>query len=667
MIIDFNGNLDKDFTKYLDELKQTYGEELTKLNGVSEQNLNFTGFIDNFIDNTSKVVDISINPNANSDTKDVTSLIHNMAEPHCKLLAMNKIFYEMKKKYGIDEAKRWLEGEWIGRSYLHDFPTATFVPYCYAVDLDQLVEKGLFFINKFKTQPAKHLTTFNDHCLEYIGWLSNRQSGAVGLPSYLVYSYWYWKNDIANNFYLKDPEYYRRQCFQKFIYDCNQPYLRVIQSAFTNITIMDRPYLEELFGGREYPDGQFVIDNIDGIIEHQKVFMDVVKETRKHMMATFPVITYSLLYQDGKFVDEDFARWACKENMEWCDGNFYLGKDVTALSSCCRLVNNLEDVHKKKKDLGFINSIGGTSLSIGSVKVNTINLRRIALEAKKQVEGDKAFPDVSTRYIFEEYFLPILKNEVDICVKTLDVVRHIIKRNIEKGLLPNYTYELLKLENQYNTIGIMAMFEAVRDLVGMEEDAFGNVSYSKQGLEIACEILDNINKWKEEYDFDYSVNVEAIPGESAAVKLRKKDDIMFQDAHRENIYSNQWIPLQTKCTIQEKVRLGAILDAKCGGGQISHINVEGNFNNFEQAWQILNYLAKEGVIYSCFNKKISVCESEHAFIGEGPCPICGKPKYDEFTRVVGFLTPSKSYSKERKEEFNNRKWYNISEVEDASK
>lgn len=63
------------------------------------------------------------------------------------------------------------------------------ISYCYAADLDLLVEKGLFFINKFKTEPAKHLTTFNDHCLEYIGWLSNRQSGAVGLPSYLVYSY----------------------------------------------------------------------------------------------------------------------------------------------------------------------------------------------------------------------------------------------------------------------------------------------------------------------------------------------------------------------------------------------------------------------------------------------------------------------------------------------
>lgn len=648
MNIDFNSNLDKDFTEYLDELKANSNKEFSKLNGIDDSNLNFTDFIDNFTQDNSKVVDISINPNANSDTKDITSLIHNMAEPHCKLLAMNKIFYELKKKYGLEQAKKWLYSEWYGRSYLHDFPTASFLPYCYAADLDSLVEKGLFFINKFKTQPAKHLTTFNDHCLEYIGWLSNRQSGAVGLPSYIVYSYWYWKNDVANGFYLKDPEYYRRQCFQKFIYDCNQPYLRVIQSAFTNITIMDKCYLEELFGGREYPDGQFVIDNIEGIIEHQKVFMDVVKETRKHMMATFPVITYSLLYQNGKFVDEDFAKWACKENMEWCDANFYLGSDVTSLSSCCRLVNNLEDVHKKKKSLGFINSIGGTSLSIGSVKVNTINLRRIALECKNKEE-----------------FMTRLHEEVDTCVKTLDVVRHIIKRNIEKGLLPNYTYGLLKLENQYNTIGIMAMYEAVREICGMDEDLFDNVSYTKEGLDFACEILDNINKWKEDYDFDYSINVEAIPGESAAVKLRKKDDLLFPDKHQENIYSNQWIPLQTRCTVKEKVRLGSILDSKCGGGQISHINVSGDFANFEQAWNILNYLAKSGVIYSCFNKKISVCKNEHGYIGDGNCPICGEPKYDEFTRVVGFLTPSKSYSKERKEEFENRKWYNVKRLEDA--
>lgn len=650
MKIDFNNNLDQDFVKKLDYLIEHYGEDLARLNGLSNDNLNFTGFIDNFIDDSSKVVDISINPSANSDTKDVTSLLHDMAEPHCKLLAMNKIFYELKKKYGVDQANKWLEGEWIGETYLHDFPSSTFMPYCYAVDLDQLVEKGLFFINKFKTTPAKHLTTFNDHCLEYLGWLSNRQAGAVGLPSYLVYSYWYWKNDVENNFYLKDPEYYRRQCFQKFIYDCNQPYLRVTQPTFTNITIMDRNYLEELFGGRTYPDGQFVIDNIEGIIEHQKIFMDVVKDIRKSMMFTFPVITYSLLFRDGKFVDEDFAKWCCEENMEWCDGNFYLGSDVTSLSSCCRLINNLEDVHKKKKNLGFINSIGGTSLSIGSVKVNTINLRRIALDAA--CDKDK--------------FMSLLIDRVDTTVKTLDIVRHIIRRNIEKGLLPNYTYELLKLENQYCTIGITAMYEAVREMGGIKVDALGNHYYTEEGLALASEILDKIAELKESYDFDYSLNIEAVPAENANVKLRVKDDMFYPDDHHENIYSNQWIPLQEKCTIQEKIRTASALDNKCGGGQISHINVNGNFNNFDQAWRILNHLGNSGVIYSCFNKKISVCENEHAYIGDGCCPTCGEPKFDEFTRVVGFLTPSKSYSKERKEEFENRRWYTVKEIENAN-
>ena len=68
------------------------------------------------------------------------------------------------------------------------------------------------------------------------------------------------------------------------------------------------------------------------------------------MMFTFPVITYSLLYQNGKFMDEDFARWCSDHNTEWCDANFFVSEDVTSLSSCCRLINNFS------KLTGFINS-----------------------------------------------------------------------------------------------------------------------------------------------------------------------------------------------------------------------------------------------------------------------------------------------------------------------
>jgi hypothetical protein len=82
---------------------------------------------------------------------------------------------------------------------------------------------------------------------------------------------------------------------------------------------MDRNYLTELFGGRTFPNGEYVIDHIDEIIEHQKVFMEVVSETRKNTMMTFPVLTYSLLYQNGRFVDEEFARCGLDRGIDWSD------------------------------------------------------------------------------------------------------------------------------------------------------------------------------------------------------------------------------------------------------------------------------------------------------------------------------------------------------------
>ena len=362
-------NFFKPFTDCLLKLKIKYDSRFEMINGLSNSNLNFTDFIDNFIESAT-VAETTIDANANSTTHDVRTLLSDMVKPHTKLLAYNKIFKTITEKYGEETARKWLEGEWNGSFYLHNSATSSFTPYCYAYDLEKLVNNGLYFINKFKTGAPKHLTTFNDHVLEFISWAANRSSGAVGLPSYLLYSYYFWYKDVKDNFYLKDPEYYRRQCFQKFIYDLNQPYLRVTECAFSNISVMDRNYLTELFGGRQFPNGEFVIDHIEQIIEHQKVFMEVVSKTREETMMTFPVLTYSLLFQNGKFVDEEFARWCNKHNMTWYDSNFYVGNDVTSLSNCCRLISNTSKLD------AFINSVGGTSLSIGSVQVNTINLRR---------------------------------------------------------------------------------------------------------------------------------------------------------------------------------------------------------------------------------------------------------------------------------------------------
>lgn len=642
MSFDIHIKLDNDFTTYLKELLKEYGDDLAKLNGFSKTQLSYTDFIDNFVDKAT-VADASIDGNANVGTKDICSLTSEMSKPHSKLLAFNKIFFEMKKKYGVETAKKWLHDEYVGWYYLHDAASSTYVPYCFAYDIEDLVKRGLYFIDSFNNQPPEHLTTFTDFVGEFVSWTSNRSSGACGLPSFLIYSFYFWKKDVENGYYLLTPEYYRDQEFQRIIYKLNQPYLRVNQSAFTNFSILDASYIEALFGGKEFPDGTFIIDYIDDIVEYEKAFMEVVSEIRSQNMMTFPVLSYSLLRsEDGKFVNEDFAKWCCLHNMTWADSNFFISKDVTSLSNCCRLVSDV-------KNLGYFNSIGGSALEVGSIKVNTINLARIAYASTSK----------------DDYF-NILREKAIVDLEALDVIRHIISRNAEKGLLPNYTKHIMNMSSQYNTIGIVGVYEALQHFGMTYKDEFGYTFYTDEGIDFAKKILATLNEVKDEFaaDKDYSINIEEIPGERAAAVLMEKDKIAYPNEEYElPLYGNQWIPLGVKTTLAEKVKLSATLDKACNGGSIAHINIDHPFTDFDTAWKMLNYVADQGVVYFAFCTRISSCENNHGFYGE-TCPHCGKPKVTTYQRIVGFLTPERTYSKERKAEFRMRDWMELESLSD---
>lgn len=632
--MDITLKLSKDFERCLEDLKKKYGEDFEYINGVHPSQLDFSEFIDNFVDKD--LADASIDPNANANHKDIRSFMTEKAKSEDKLFGLNKIFLTIKKQWGLRTAKQWLEQEFSKGFYLNDSTTASYFPYCWANDLTRLATEGLFFLDHYNHQAPKHLTTYFDDVIEFVSFLSNRQSGAVGLPNVLIWAWYFWKKDVDGGYYMKNPSYYARQQFQKFIYRLNQPFLRIDQSAFTNVSIFDRPYLESLFGGVEFPDGQLAIDHIEDFIEFQKVFMEVVSEIREENMFTYPVLTYSLYYKDGKFQDEEFARWCSNHNIKWSDSNFFVSDNIGILSNCCRLLSDT-----KKLD-AFINSIGGTALSVGSCRVSTINLVRIAYESK----------------LNKKKYLDILRDRVLLDCKALYSMRHVIKRNIEKGLLPNYQDGAVELDKQFCTIGGIGMYE-VMDLFSLiDEDEMGNKSYSDEAVEFATEILDTINEVKDNFECDFTFNLEMIPAENCAGVICAADNLLFEQ-NKYFIYSNQWIPLMEKCTIQEKCRLGSLFDKKCGGGCIAHIDIESRFPNEEAAWDMLNYVASQGVIYFAFTTKISVCADKHAFMGTKTCPTCGKPIADTYARVVGFYTPVSSYQAIRKQEFNQRKWYDV--------
>ena len=626
--------LNKDFENHLEYLSKKYGEDFLFINGLHPSQQDCSEFLNNFIGN-GVLADSTIDPNANASHKDIRSFMTEKGKSQDKLFALNKIFLEIKKKWGLRTAKEWFEQEFSKGFYLNDAASASYYPYCYAVDITKLATEGLFFLKDYNHEAPKHLTTFLDDLIEFVSFLANRQSGAVGLPNILIWAYYFWKKDCETGYYIKNPDYYLRQCFQKLIYRLNQPFLRLDQTAFTNVSIFDRHYIEALFGGVVYPDDTFVIDEVDNLLEFQKVFMEVVSDIRSEQMFTFPVLTYSLLYKDGKFQDEPFARWCSDHNVKWQDSNFFIRDNVGVLSNCCRLLSDTSKLD------GFVNSIGGTALSIGSCRVSTINLVRIAYESKFD----------------QNKYLNILKSKVELDCKALYSMRHILKRNIEKGLLPNYCDGGLELSKQYSTIGILGLYE-VMDLFGyISVDELGYKAYSDEAIEFAKNIFKVINEIKDNFTDEFSYNVESIPGENTAGVLCSADNLLYEQ-DKYFIYSNQWIPLLEKCTLQEKCRLSSILDKECSGGAIAHINIEGRFPIKDVAWEMLNYIAKSGVIYSAFNTKINVCKHKHASIGTSVCPKCGEPIVDSYSRVVGFFTPVSSYQKIRRREFDKRKWYN---------
>ena len=154
-----------------------------------------------------------------------------MPKPHRKLLAYNKIHYEFQKKYGFKAANDWLTREWIGQLYMHDGDTSTFKHYCFAYDLQELAEKGLYFLSdNFNPKPPKHLVTFVDFVKEYINFASNRSSGACGLPNLIPYMYYFWRKDVDNDYMgvktSHSEKAYAEQAFQRFIYAVNQPCVR---------------------------------------------------------------------------------------------------------------------------------------------------------------------------------------------------------------------------------------------------------------------------------------------------------------------------------------------------------------------------------------------------------------------------------------------------------
>ena len=89
MDVEFKFN--KDFERALNALREKYGEDFEILNGVHNSQMNFSDFIDAFVDKN--VADVTIDSNANASNKDIASFRSEKGKSIDKVIAVFKPYF----------------------------------------------------------------------------------------------------------------------------------------------------------------------------------------------------------------------------------------------------------------------------------------------------------------------------------------------------------------------------------------------------------------------------------------------------------------------------------------------------------------------------------------------------------------------------------------------
>jgi anaerobic ribonucleoside-triphosphate reductase len=386
-------------------------------------------------------------------------------------------------------------------------------------------------------------------------------------------------------------------------------------------------------GGIFYYPGWIQIKSIE-LFNYTGFVYDICVDSNQHLY-TLPsgIVTHNCniaCNENGEITDQDFLDWTSKVNLSTGCFNIYVNSG-SKIASCCRLVNDVERMQYRA------DTFGNGGLSIGSHRVVTINLPRIA----------ERCTDI-------DHFENILHQTCDIARDLLLVHRYeILRRRIDQGFLKFFNpLKWFSLDHLFSTIGIIGVYE-MNKFMGIDIT-------SRNGIEFTTDVLNKIEELAVSYSRENkcSFNVEEIPGESVAIKFCQKDNIMFgENEFGFKLYSNQYIPLIEDALIPERIQLtGQFQDILSGGG-ILHINMQDQIKDPADMKHLIEYSVKNGVSHFAVNYGFGKCENGHTTVcgNSNICAICGAPITDHYTRIVGYFTHVDSWNSTRREfEFPRR-------------
>jgi ribonucleoside-triphosphate reductase (formate) len=522
-----------------------------------------------------------------------------------------------------------------GYLHIHDLSHG-FIGYCAGWSLKNLLIKGFGGVpGKTDCLPAKHMNTVVHQMVNYIGCLQMEFAGAQAFSSVDTLLAPFVKSDS-----MKFKEV--KQCMQQLIFSLNIPSRWGSQYPFSNLTFdwvvpKDLANEKALVGGKRrdftYADCQEEMDMIN------KAFIEVMLEgDAKGRIFSFPIPTYNLTKDfewdspNAKILFELTAKYG----MPYFQN--YVGSDLDPSSiraMCCRLNLNTRELMTRP------GSMWGPGDSTGSIGVMTINLNRIAYEAK-----DK------------EHFHELLSYYMELSKTALEIKREVIEKNLKGGLMPYTKRYLGTFRNHFATIGLCGMHEACMNLIGEGID-------TEAGKELAIETLTFMREKVLGFQKQTGnlFNLEATPAESTSYRFARLD----KKAHPEIYTSGESEPFLTNSSQYPVDRTDDAVEAIMHqndlqplytGGTIFHTFLGEAVSSGESCKRLVQKIAHNTKLpYFSITPTFSVCKDHGYLRGEQyTCPECGH-ETEVYSRIVGYYRPLQNWNEGKREEFKFRKEY----------
>ena len=596
-------------------------------------------------------------PNANVTQKNVANLDGEVYKTKNRIIQrqrmkdeLNVLYPEVAKQYEVD-----VENHIIYPNDEASVPTLKF--YCQADTLYPLMTEGVGNIDGVTPTPPNDLQSFSGQITNLTFLLSSQCKGAVAYGEYFIaLNYyiiaefgdkWYEKLDcVVTNSHCKVQRTVRdfiEKAFKQFVYGINQPAgNRSYQSPFTNVSYYDHTYFSSLFGEFCYPDGtkpEWAAINV-----LQKMFMKFFNKLRTKQILTFPVETLAMVHDGKNIIDKEYKDFCAEMYAEGHSFFTYISDSADSLASCCRLRNELAENT-------FNPTSGLTGVMTGSCNVITLNINRIVQDCNKAYGLKRNGGWKENTSFLIDYLADILQRvyKYHIAYKTM------LYEQEEKGMFAACNGGYIHMSKLYSTIGINGLNEAARFLGLRVSD---NPEYIKF-LQLVLGTIKEENKKHSIHDSKrpFLFNSEVVPAESLGGKNYRWDkEDGYWVPEDENLYNSYFFDAHDDTSVLDKMILHGRQTAQyCDGGSACHINLEDHLSK-EQYLKLIDFAIANGTNYFTFNIPNSKCD-DCGYITKHPiteCPKCHSKNITQYTRVIGYLRPVKSFGKDRQVEASHR-------------